>query len=371
MNNTQKIALKDLVYDKSIHGRFNLNNDAIERYAERYANGEAKTIKIQANTNKIIDGVHRYHAAIKAGIKELYAKTYDVPDSDLRALVHKFNRDHGIPYSIPERNNRIIRLCLEDGKTDLQIASIIGLSERRVGQILSTEIASDSDKEIADKRRKLSPENIIAISKLLIAGEIQEKVSDKFNVAQNTISKLWAKKRDEIKSIYEDGKLKKEMAEEFGLTPEEIDKVLQQYGDPINFEPTYTSFWPAFGIDNKYGQKHKGHIPAKLIQNILFFYSNPGDIILDPFAGGGTVQDVCNDMVNRVCYSYNLNPVSPKIKFHNIREGAPSCEKEPNFIFLDPPYGPQKKDEYSHSKDDLANLPVNEFLDEMEKIFGY
>ena len=107
-NKGQKIPVKNLVIDKSFFERFSLNDDAIERYVEMYKNGKSKTLKVQKSTNRIIDGVHRYYAAKKAGVKYIYADVLDVPDCDLRALAYQFNAANGVPYSKAERDNLII-----------------------------------------------------------------------------------------------------------------------------------------------------------------------------------------------------------------------------------------------------------------------
>lgn len=190
MNNTQKIALKDLIIDESIYDSSRLSDDAIKRYQEMYANGKTKTICVQAKTNKIIDGVHRYHAATKEKIESLYAQVYDVVDSELRALTYQFNRKHGIPYSTIQRNQLITNLYLKDGKSPLQIASVVELSERRVQQILESEGISISSISSADKRRKLDDETIIAILKLLIAEESQEEVASNFEISQQRVSQV-------------------------------------------------------------------------------------------------------------------------------------------------------------------------------------
>jgi len=53
VSDVPKIAAKGLIIDKSIYERSNLNDDAIERYYEMYANRKTKTITIQAVANKI------------------------------------------------------------------------------------------------------------------------------------------------------------------------------------------------------------------------------------------------------------------------------------------------------------------------------
>ena len=70
-----------------------------------------------------------------------------------------------------------------------------------------------------------------------MAGETQENIAKIFGVAQSTLSEGWSKFRDRVHKLYvEERLLKHEVAEKVGLTPDEVDKVLQEYGDPLNFE---------------------------------------------------------------------------------------------------------------------------------------
>jgi len=143
-------------------------------------------------------------------------------------------------------------------------------------------------------------------------------------------------------------------------------------GDPLNFEPLTTTWWPAFGLDDRFGQDHESNLPADLVRNILALYTDPGDTILDPAAGGGVVFDVAADMVNRKCFVYDLTPQRNDIRTHNLLVEKPPEPEKPDLIFLDLPYGPAKKGEYSegHSSD-LANRSVSEFLEDLARIFGY
>ena len=47
--------------------------------------------------------------------------------------------------------------------------------------------------------------------------------------------------------------------------------------------------------------------PESLIQRLILQHSNIGDLVLDPFAGSGTVQSVCA-RVERKCISIELEP---------------------------------------------------------------
>ena len=52
--------------------------------------------------------------------------------------------------------------------------------------------------------------------------------------------------------------------------------------------------------------------------------------------------------MNRKCRAYDLNPVRQEIQRNNVLEGIP--DKNVDFIFLDPPYYNQRKDDYLPTK---------------------
>lgn len=361
----KKVPVNKLVTDPSLIIRQGLNQDAVLRYRELLREKKkCPALKVQAKTLKVIDGYHRLNAAKAEDIKELGCELWDVPDSELRALAYRFNAKHGVPLSIEERNKIISDLYTKDGKTQIQIAGIVSLSEGRVSQILETLGVKDTNIELSRERQ-------VAIVKLLVKRERQAGIAKTFEVTQGYVSQVKTKWYDTILKIYEGGELKREIADRFGFEASEVDIILQSFGDPLNFTPQETTLWPTFGIDERFGKRIPGNIPAGLVRNILCRLTKPGDIILDPFAGGGVVIDVCADMVNRECEAFDLTPTRDDITKHNILDGPPTVSRRPDLIFLDPPYGPQKEGEYSDKDNDLANMPVDKFCDAIERIFGY
>jgi DNA modification methylase len=81
----------------------------------------------------------------------------------------------------------------------------------------------------------------------------------------------------------------------------------------------------------------EGAIPGQIIENILYYYTEPFDKVVDPMAGGGTTVDVCKAMYRRYL-AYDINPKRDDVKRHDIREGYPPEAKSCDLIFLDPPY---------------------------------
>jgi len=350
-----------------------LNEDAINRYVDLFKAGKQKSIKIQKGTNLIVDGYHRVEAAKRLGLEKIKANVIDIPDNEIRSQAFKANKNHGVPLTREERDELIVKLYHKDGKTPQQIADIIELTDRWIREILSqAEVVPKSDNGVFKENQAKKDLHLPTVARLIINGEKQENIASKFGVSQSTISDKWGKFRDKIYSQYVEEKLlKKEIAEKVDLSIDEIDKILQEYGDPLNFDLEIRTLWPAFGLDDRFGKEHASNLPALLIKNILALYTKPGDVILDPAAGGGVVLDAAKDMVNRTAYLYDLTPKRKDIKTNNLLTGPPNTPKPPDLVFLDLPYGPMLKDKYSEDPNDLANIPLEKFYDALEIIFNY
>ena len=362
-----KVDVETLRIDQNFSFRSRLDQDQVARYMDLYRSGKEKAIKVQKGRNVVIDGFHRVEACKRLGIKKILAKYIDVEDNDLLIESWISNMKHGVPPSREERDRFIVRSVTEFGKTPQQIADLVGIGSRRIYQIIGSEKISNPD-----NRKKLTEADRIAIAKLLIEEETQDSVARIFGVSQSTISEAWAEFRDEVYRLYTaENLLKREVAEKAGLLTDEIDRILQEYGDPLNFEPFTSTWWPAFGLDHRFGKENPSNLPAGLVRNILALYTRLGDTILDPAAGGGVVLDVAEDMVNRKCFGYDLMPKHPDIRPFNILNGPPPEPESPDLILIDLPYGPQKSWEYSVDPDDLANMPIPKFLDSLSKTFNY
>lgn len=130
--------------------------------------------------------------------------------------------------------------------------------------------------------------------------------------------------------------------------------------------------WNFGKLDDRFGIGHPGNIPGQINMNLNYYYTNPGDLIVDLFAGGGTTIDVCkwddDDFGNRRCLAYDIAPTRPDIvQWDIVAQGLPAFENA-KMIFLDPPYWKQKQGEYSDHKTNLANLELDEFHDALENI---
>jgi len=128
------------------------------------------------------------------------------------------------------------------------------------------------------------------------------------------------------------------------------------------------NLWRFSSCDSKYGLVgYPGRIPGQIIENLLYYFTREDDLIVDPFAGGGTTIDVCKAM-NRRVLAYDIRPSREDIQQYDIMCGFPEETKGCQMIFLDPPYWKQKRGEYSNDKTNLANVSLEKFYDYFEMI---
>lgn len=115
-----------------------------------------------------------------------------------------------------------------------------------------------------------------------------------------------------------------------------------------------------------------GRMPPQVVENLLWFYTNPSDIVVDLFAGGGTTIDVAKAMGRRV-WASDIKPSTPNLPIHqhNVDNGWPeAAPSKAKLIILDPPYWQQAKGRYSDSPEDWANLTLDEFYSRWERLLG-
>jgi hypothetical protein len=144
---------------------------------------------------------------------------------------------------------------------------------------------------------------------------------------------------------------------------------------PENERPwlrVYTE-WNFQSPDPAFGQEHPGMIPGQVLQNLNYYFTQPGDLIVDLFAGGGMAIDVCaakdDDYGNRKCLAFDRKPVRKDIKRWDLTEGLPEFP-DAAMVFLDPPYWGQKAGEYSGDATDLANMPLEQFNKTLGAVVG-
>lgn len=133
-----------------------------------------------------------------------------------------------------------------------------------------------------------------------------------------------------------------------------------------DFRPTPYDVW-SFRHDRAFGIPHVGSIPAAIVAHVLYYFTLPDALVVDPMAGGGTTLDVCQGMGRR-CLAYDIQPVRPEITAHDVRLGFPAEAAGCDLIFCDPPYHTMLARQYSANG--IARAPFSlwtQFLSDLAR----
>ena len=131
-----------------------------------------------------------------------------------------------------------------------------------------------------------------------------------------------------------------------------------------------TTFWDfpkqSYGITPKGDNKYPGVTPALIIFNLIWRYTDPDDLVVDPMAGSGTTFDVCKEEKRR-CICYDIAPARPEIIQNDARK-IPLEDNSVDMVFIDSPYGDNIR--YNDHPDNIGRISseTEQFYDELEKV---
>lgn len=112
----------------------------------------------------------------------------------------------------------------------------------------------------------------------------------------------------------------------------------------------------------------EGRTPVYVVWNLLERYTREGDLVVDPFCGGGTTLDVARGMGRRAL-GYDLAPTRPDI-FRADARALPVEDAKADFVFMDPPYSTHL--EYSDDPRCIGRLDAAEpgYFEAMDAAFA-
>jgi len=131
-----------------------------------------------------------------------------------------------------------------------------------------------------------------------------------------------------------------------------------------------TTLWDypkqSYGATPKGNNRYPGVTPAFIIYNLIWRYTKPGDLVLDPMAGSGTTIDVCKEERRRVT-AFDIVPTREDIIQADAR-ALPLEDGVVDLVFIDSPYGDNIK--YNDHPRNIGHIPATEerFYDELEKV---
>lgn len=110
----------------------------------------------------------------------------------------------------------------------------------------------------------------------------------------------------------------------------------------FGFDLKERNIWSFDTPDPRFGKAgYKGRLPGQVVANALFYYTEPGWLVVDPMAGSGTTGDVISAVPhfsNHTCRMYDIEPSDERIQRANIiQTGIPEQSGTVRYVFLDPP----------------------------------
>jgi predicted transcriptional regulator len=191
---------------------------------------------------------------------------------------------------------------------------------------------------------------------------------------RNLIEEMRDDEQQKILDLYLRCRQQNEIAKEIGRSEPTISRILQnsiseKMKEIASFSPESLQFFnhwqfpnrdPRFGLEGAAGQ-----IPGQIVENTLYYWTQPFDIVVDPMAGGGTTIDVCRSMYRRY-RAYDINPLRDDIQKWDITQGFPEEARNCDFVFLDPPY--YKKIDEKMSAEAVASMNRDGFMNFIGKL---
>ena len=133
-----------------------------------------------------------------------------------------------------------------------------------------------------------------------------------------------------------------------------------------------TTLWDfprqSYGKMPKGDNKYPGVTPALIIWNLVWRYTEPGDLVIDPMCGSGTTIDVCKEEGRRAI-GYDIKPTRPDITQNDARN-IPLPNDSVDLVFVDSPYGDNIR--YNDHPDCIGEISseAEVFYDELEKVIS-
>lgn len=327
----KSIRLSDVVFDQVVYPRKDHDPALVQRYADVIEEIEAaqKHIAVSADM-KLLDGKHRWLA---------YRKRFDGEDREIPAMVYpvtaphdqlklaaKLNSDHGWQLTNDDKEQTAKSLYAYGMSYD-EIASALSVGKKKVGTWLERTVKENKDK----RDRK--------IFDLWLGCYATDEIADACECGKATVSEV--------------------CSEQFLKT--KANKPEAQHA--TDFDPPIYNIWKQ--QNKSEGSSHFGNSEVRWLDNLLYLYTQPFDIVVDPFAGGGSTIDICKKRFRRY-WASDRKPIIEReheIRQHDLTDGLPALPrwKDVRLVYLDPPYWKQAEGQYSTDPTDLANMPLEQF----------
>jgi SAM-dependent methyltransferase len=141
-----------------------------------------------------------------------------------------------------------------------------------------------------------------------------------------------------------------QIGEQFGITFKQLERIITQAvgvnvstlshpkriksWEPTDFRLENTTVWSfkQRGSWATHDGRYRGNWSPYIPRNLILRYTKPGDLVLDPFVGGGTTA-VEAKLLGRRCIARDINPASVEMTLGNLRFNLPHRLFEESHIY--------------------------------------
>ncbi len=322
---TDTRKVNEIIWREDLYPRIHADPATIQEYAENLEILPA--IEINQN-NELIDGYHRWTAHRKKEVEDIKVfVTQTANEAEFIKLAIQRNAIHGLRLSPSDKESLARKLYTTNNTTKEEIATVLSVTSRTVQGWVSD----------IDKARKKERDN--KIKEMWLACYTQEEIAQETKMTQQSVDLQIAEMLPKLVN------LRSSYKEE-------------------DWKPPLFDIWNFSKNDNE--TKHYGNTHVGIVDNLLYTFTQPFGIVVDPFAGGGSTIDICKKRLRRYWVSDRLPIVEreKEIRKHDVvTDGisGPYHWNDVALVYLDPPYWKQAAGKYSNDPTDLANMPLGDF----------
>lgn len=385
------MKIDDVRFDKNYYTRTESQSPAkVQEYALSIAGGAFPPLLVNQD-HYLLDGWHRWKACQMAKVPTCEVEVFDTTDLDVHTIRRKAagaNARHGHPQTEAELK-KLIRDEYRAKLDELDQAGREALKQAMAADYSRSpryvqEVTSRIDRDLKQELRETAFQRWLACdSQEEIAQQIgysRPAVNEFLDVLQNVRKRTGAV--SDISS--ENGPLVHgELFQGLPVADDDEEEDTGSLGvyrfDPRaliraqhldeHFTPPLYNIWKQ--QERSAGQGHFGNSEITWLDNLLYLYTQPFDIVIDPFAGSGSTIDLCKMRLRRYLVS-DRKPVDIRsdIRPHDVTTGvlAPPSWKPVKLVYLDPPYWKQAEGQYSSDPTDLANMPLETFTQTLARL---
>jgi len=353
------VPVDSIVFRQDLYPRLDPVKDLVQTYVETLD----LLPPIEINQDSVlIDGWHRWKAHQTVGRTEIAViVTPTENDVELLYLAITRNATHGAQMSMEEKRavaQQIYKATppQEQGREKARLAMVLAVTERTIHNWLAR-----TDKDNKEQRDA-------AVFRLWLACYTEEKIAEKVGMSRDAVHRVLCEienfqihtKPGFLREIDDDAERWRQI--------EQMNRLAAAHKSDFAL-PLY-DVWKQ--QEKTKGSEHFGNTEPRWLDNLIYLYTKPFDIVVDPFAGGGSTIEVCRQRFRRYWVS-DRKPIvgrAHEIRQHDMTTGLPKLPrwKDVSLVYLDPPYWKQAEGQYSTDAEDLANMSLDAFHEALATI---